>query len=68
MRGMLLIERRKYLNVPDGNKRSILNRVLGMRIENTGAGRMKSDIEIFINSTKKRKEIHGKMMKERILL
>jgi hypothetical protein len=51
---MLLIELRKYLNVPDENKGSILNSVLGMRMEDTRAEKMKSNIEIFVNSTKKK--------------
>jgi hypothetical protein len=49
---MPFIELRKYLNVPDEKKRSILNSVLVMRMENTRTGRMKSDIEIFVNFTK----------------
>jgi hypothetical protein len=49
MRDIPLIERRKYLNLPEENKRSILNIVLGMRMENMSAGRMKSGTEIFLN-------------------
>jgi hypothetical protein len=55
LKAVPLVERRKYLNVPD-EKWSILNSILGMRMENTRAGRRKSGIEIFINFTKEKEK------------
>lgn len=51
---MPLIERRKYLNVPDEKKWSLLHSILGMRMENTRPGRKKSGTEIFANFMKEK--------------